>query len=78
MKKTSTDKQPDRDKLGPTGPAKVESPSRSDFDKSHPNAGNISKDAEPRVGPTPTDAPQGNAGMLKSEIDKQRGKKGVD
>jgi len=73
MKTPSTeDVQPDRQNLGPTGPAKVSSGSKAEPDKKHPHPGNIVEADKPFVGPTPTDDPRGKAGQLENEIDKKR------
>jgi hypothetical protein len=69
MKTPSTnDPRPDRKNLGPTGPAKVESGRKPEFDETHPNAGNVA-DGKGHIGPTPTDDPKGKARKLRPEID---------
>jgi len=47
------DHQPDRDKLGPTGPAKAPSDNKRSYDEKHPHAGTV----EEHPGPPPTDDP---------------------
>ena len=69
MPKSSTnDARPNRDKLGPTGPAKTSAESKKSYDEKHPNAGNI---GEAPPGPAATDDP-GNADRLEKKIDKKR------
>ena len=42
MNKTSTnDPKPDRDNLGPTGPAKMPPKEEASYDEKHPHPGNI-------------------------------------
>jgi hypothetical protein len=47
--------EPDRDKLGPTGPAKTPKPKKS-YDESHPHAGTVKE----QTGPPATDDPAHN------------------
>ena len=73
MKTPSTkDAHPDRENLGPTGPAKTPRDSKSDPDKKHPHPGNIGDVDKPHVGPTPTDDPRGKASQFAKEIHKRR------
>jgi len=51
------DHQPDRDKLGPTGPAKAPSDNKRSYDEKHPHAGTV----EEHPGPPPTDDPPGSS-----------------
>lgn len=76
MKTPSTkDRQPDRNTLGPTGPAKVPSPEEKDYEAKHPNPGNVVSVDDPNVGPAPTADPRGKAGALADQIsEKQSGK----
>ena len=74
MKTPSTkDRQPDRNNLGPTGPAKV--PSREEqagYEAKHPNPGNVVSADDPNVGPSPTADPRGKAGALAGQIAEKR------
>jgi hypothetical protein len=65
---TTKDAKPDRQNLGPTGPAKVERNSDLSYDDKHPNAGD---DSGGVVGPTPTDVPDA-AKRFQTEIDRKR------
>ena len=73
MNKTSTnDSKPDRDNLGPRGPAKMPPKEEASYDEKHPHPGNITPKGDPNVGPMPTDDPRHKAGKLGEEIEKQR------
>jgi hypothetical protein len=74
-KPTVKDEKPDREHLGPTGPAKMppESKRGPGVERVHP--GNVNQGNTPVVGPTPTDAPHGGARKLEKEVDKKRSEK---
>jgi hypothetical protein len=77
MKTPATkDRQPDRNNLGPTGPAKAPSAEKqADYEAKHPNPGNVVSADDPNVGPTPTADPRGKAGTLgEKTVDKRSGK----
>ena len=74
-KPTIKDDDPDRDHLGPTGPAKMPPDSKRGPDVKRVHPGNVNQGDSPIVGPTPTDAPRGGARKLEKEVDKKRGEK---
>lgn len=61
--------RPDRNNLGPTGPANMPQDGKHSYEEKHPNAGTVD---EPIVGPTPTDDPGNEADKLEDQIDKKR------
>ena len=77
-KPTIKDHDPDRDHLGPTGPAKMPPDSKRGSDTKRVHPGNVNQDDSPVVGPTPTDAPHGGARKLEKEVDKKRDEKARD
>ena len=77
-KPTIEDEHPDRDHLGPMGPAKMPADSKRGQDVKRVHPGNVNQGDSPIVGPTPTDAPHGGTGELQDEIDKKRAEKARD
>jgi hypothetical protein len=65
----TTDTEPDRAHLGPTGPATVKKDRQQSHEETHPHAGNV-PDTAP--GPMPTDDPNKVASNLEHTIDKKR------
>ena len=61
MNSTIKDNDPDRNHLGPTGPAKMPPDSKRGPDVKRVHPGNVNPGDGPIVGPTPTDAPHGGA-----------------
>ena len=75
MPKPSTeDARPNRDKLGPTGPAQAPADSKKSHDEKHPNAGNI---GQQNPGPAATDDPN-TAERIEKEIDEKRSQTPAD
>jgi hypothetical protein len=72
-KPTIEDEHPDRDHLGPMGPAKMPAERGPDVKRVHP--GNVNQGPSQIVGPTPTDAPHGGTRKLAKEVDKKRDEK---
>jgi hypothetical protein len=71
MSRPSTkDTSPQRDKLGPTGPAEGPTKRKRSYDEDHPHAGNVGEEAP--LGPTPTDDPDCKADQLEKKIDRKR------
>ena len=63
MSETSIeDTEPDRDNLGPTGPAKMPPKDDDSYEDKHPNAGNLTPKGDKTVGPPPTDDPHHRVG----------------
>jgi hypothetical protein len=60
------DPKPDRENLGPTGPAKVQG-ERKDDEVKHPHAGNVVAPDDPNVGPAPTDDPRQKTHKLEKD-----------
>ena len=77
-KPTIEDESPDRDNLGPTGPAKMPADSKRGPDVKRVHPGNVNQGDSPIVGPMPTDAPNGGARTLEKEVDKKRDEKARD
>lgn len=77
-KPTIKDEDPDRDQLGPTGPAKMPADSKRGPDVKRVHPGNVNAGGSPIVGPTPTDASHGGAEELEEEVDKKRAEKASD
>ena len=67
---STNDGAPQRDKLGPTGPAEPPKDSKRSYDQEHPHPGNVGEDA--LLGPNPTDDPNQKAEQLEKKIDQKR------
>ncbi len=65
----TTSKEPNRDKLGPTGPADVKGDPEASYEAKHPNAGNV---AEAPPGPMPSSDPDDKASELAKEVERKR------
>jgi hypothetical protein len=64
------DSKPNRDNLGPKGPAKMPPQDQASYEDKHPNPGNVTPKVDKTVGPTPTDDPRHKAGKLVDELEK--------
>jgi len=62
--------QPDRDKLGPMGPAKAPADQKRSREEKHPNPGTVQEQA----GPSPTDDPSQNRRHAEQKIEEARTK----
>ncbi len=65
----TTATEPERDSLGPTGPAKVTGDPQPTYEEKHPHPGNVGETA---AGPMPTHDPAGKASALGDEIENKR------
>ena len=65
----TTATEPERDNLGPTGPAKVTGDQQPTYEEKHPHPGNLGDAA---AGPMPTHDPSEKASALGDEIEKKR------
>ena len=65
---STTSTEPDRQRLGPTGPTQVK-PAEPSYEGKHPNPGNI---GEAPPGPMPSADPNDKAVQLKNAIEKKR------
>ncbi len=64
----TTSTEPNRDRLGPTGPANVKGDPEASYEAKHPNPGNV---AEAPLGPMPSSDPDDKASVAK-EVEKKR------